>query len=177
MTEMLSDFRARVHAKRIAAQTRRLKRAAKAAVLWPKPAQASRSLPAKLRPATLTPRKRLRAKLDALWSIFIRKRDFRLHGGVCRICGIRPIQVAYHIVPRGDDATRWLPENGCGACSPCNYWELRNRGRRVRDRHIALFGLDNIEALEAKSRTTANFELEDLERMLEDFKRRIGATT
>lgn len=160
-------------AKKLAAHTRRLKRAARAAVLWPERARTPPAVARKRTKVAPSPRKRLRAKLDALWGLFIKKRDCLRTGGICAICGIKPIDSAYHIQPRGDDSTRWDIENGVGSCHGCNYWEMKNRGRRVRDRHISIFGLEKIERLEAKARILANFELLDLERIYADLKRRI----
>ena len=114
-----------------------------------------------------TRRQILRTKLDTFWSYAIRLRDRILYGR-CRICDKNPIEVAYHIVPRGDDATRWDLENGCGACHNCNRGEQMNR-LKYRRKHVLIFGADKIEALEAKARTKAKFSIEDLEKKLAEF--------
>lgn len=163
MNVTLSEFKA---IKKLAAE-RKAKRQAKALTLWP-----IERKPRKLR-AIKTPRQRLRARLDALWSILIRRRDVRLYSGICVICHNRPIQVAYHIVSRKDDATRWDMDNGCGSCAPCNYFEFLNRGHKVRDKHIAIFGIERVEWLEARARVIANFSLQELEDIEVDLKRRI----
>lgn len=111
-----------------------------------------------------TVRQMLRDRLDDLWAYFIKLRDKLAYGGVCRICGVRGIEVAYHIIPRGDDATRWDFENGCGACHECNRGEQMNRSR-YRAKHVVIFGAELIERLEAKARTRPKFSLEDLERI------------
>ena len=109
-----------------------------------------------------SPRQLLRAKLDSLWAFLVKLRDRLAFGGLCRICGRRAIEVAYHLIPRGDDATRWEPENGVGACAPCNRGEQLNRSR-YRAKHVRLFGKELIERLEEKARTRAMFTMADLE--------------
>ncbi len=126
------------------------------------------------RPAK-TRRKLLRGKLDDLWAFFIKLRD-RIQFGRCRICNVRPIEVAYHIIPRGDDATRWDEENGCGACHQCNRGEQMNRSR-YRAKHVTIFGSQLVEKLEAKARVRAGFTLTDLENMVASFTAKIAALT
>lgn len=140
-----------------------------------KPVAASKDAPGRAiwpRKSKRTPRQNLRDRLDHLWSVLIRRRDNKLYAGICVICRRRPISVAYHIVPRGDDATRWDTENGCGACYPCNRGEQMNR-HRYRRKHIAIFGLEKIERLDAKSATTARFSMADLEEIEANIKRLI----
>lgn len=146
---------------------RKAKRAAKALTLWP------RATPTPRRPRrVLTPRQRLRARLDALWSLVVRKRDARATGGLCRICGVRAIEVGYHLVPRGADATRWNLENGVGACHNCNRGEQMNR-LAYREKHVVLFGVAKMEYLERESRRLARFSTEDLERIYDDLKKEL----
>ncbi len=142
---------------------RKAKRAAKAMTLWPKAAATHRPR------RVLSPRQRLRAKLDALWSLVVRKRDTRMTGGLCRICGVRAIEVGYHIVPRGADATRWDLENGVGACHNCNRGEQMNR-LAYREKHVVLFGPAKMEHLEWKARQVAKFSTADLEQIYEALK-------
>ncbi len=104
---------------------------------------------------------------DALWSEAVRRRDTRLYGPRCRICGqttssVRAIMVGYHLVPKKRGAiVRWLLENGVQGCSRCNYGERMNPGK-YRDKHVALVGLPLMEALEARARQAVHFALEDL---------------
>lgn len=141
---------------------RKSKRAAKALTLWPAPAAASHK-PRRI----ATARQRLRARLDTLWSLVIRKRDNRATGGLCRICGTRKIECAYHITPRSADATRWDLENGVGACHACNYGEQQNR-LAYREKHVVLFGAAKIEYLESASRKIVRFSMADLQEIYDN---------
>lgn len=143
---------------------KKAKRAAKALYLWPK--RGMDATPGvRKSPRTPTARQRLRARLDALWSLVVRKRDAMRTGGLCRICGVRQIEVGYHLIPRGSDATRWDLENGIGACHNCNRGEQLNR-LKYRQKHVELFGAALIEKLEAKARTLAKYSMADLEEIL-----------
>ncbi len=120
----------------------------------------------------------IRAQLDYLYSLAIRRRDRRVFSGVCLVCkakqalGLmtdtaRPIEVCYHIVPRGDDMTRWHMDNAVGACSRCNNGERWSRTReslraRYRQIHVYLLGESKLSELEALSRKTADFSTADL---------------
>lgn len=114
----------------------------------------------------------VRAQLDHLWSLVIRRRDRIANAGYCLICRVRPIQVAYHIVPRADDTTRWDLENGVGACCECNYAEQMNR-LKYRYKHIEIFGEKKIDMLEKKSRGMAKFSLADLISMRDALKAKL----
>lgn len=147
---------------------RLIKRKAKAAILW-KPRLSRKKALGSLR-------ERLCAQLDNAWAYFIKKRALHRTGGYCEVCLRRPIQVAYHIVPRGDEATRWDLENGVGACSACNFGELKMRRRSpgsIYRRHVKLFGAERIERLVALARLPSNFGVVELEAMLNEIKRRI----
>lgn len=150
-----AEFNRLVRLSREKAAARKAKRAAKALTLWPAAApRRPRCVP--------TTRQRLRARLDALWSLVVRKRDARATGGLCRICGTRKIECAYHIHPRGADATRWDLENGVGACFACNYGEQQNR-LAYREKHVVLFGRGKVEYLEAAARKISPFSMADLQ--------------
>lgn len=110
----------------------------------------------------LTPRQRIRAQLDALWSLAVRLRDRRAHGPLCRLgCG-RIAVLGYHLVPKQrGDSIRWLLENGVAACSNCNGAELLNRSL-YREKHVQIFGRDLIERLEEIAREKVQFKMPDL---------------
>ena len=112
-------------------------------------------------------------KLDAVFSLFIKLRDKRYGGGLCRICGRAPIQCCYHIMPRQHLATRWVEVGAVGACNGCNASEHFNR-LAYRQKHIALFG-DIYDALEKLSRTTVKYSVDDLRDLTENFKIRMAA--
>jgi len=122
---------------------------------------------------SVLPRKTLVARLDAIFSLFVRKRGKERTGGTCELCGKRPIEVCFHWVSRGDFATRWDPSNAVGSCKGCNFEETF-RKRKYRDMHIDLIGLDAREALEAKARTITHFTDADLRERIEFFKAELG---
>ena len=120
-----------------------------------------------------SPWKTWRDRLDAVFALFIKLRDRKAHFGLCALCGVRPIQVAYHILQRGFLAIRWDPRNAVGACSRCNWAELRQRQQhpeRLRDRHIKVFGLATIEYLEAKRHEIFKPSVDDLKALVDKFR-------
>lgn len=134
-----------IQSKLTAAKARRAKRRAKAKTLW---GAVSRSA--------------VRQQLWDAFAMFIKIRDKRKYGGLCLICGKRPIQVAYHIVPaqRGD-STRYDELNVVGACAPCNCGEQWHRSL-YREKHCQIFGRDTIEALEDKAREVVQLSTAEL---------------
>ena len=119
-------------------------------------------------------RKRLVAKLDAIFSVFIRTRGKKRTGGNCEICHKRPIEVCFHWVSRGDYATRWEESNCVGSCRGCNFEETF-RKRKYRDIHIARVGEPAREALEAMARTMTHYTDADLILMATGIKNRLEA--
>lgn len=94
------------------------------------------------------------ALFDEVYSRVIRKRDIERFRGICPICRIRHIEVAFHFIPRFKLATRFELDNGCGTCAICNGEEQRMRGliNRYRKFHISLVGEERVEQLELLSR-------------------------
>src|SRR3990167_8408797 len=91
-----------------------------------------------------SPRKVLVAKLDALFSIFIRIRDKRIFGGMCPFCNKRPIECCFHFITRSKYIVRWYENNAVGSCHGCNFnnefnpalyiqWYINNRGKDAFD--------------------------------------------
>lgn len=107
------------------------------------------------------PLPKLRAALTDVCHPYIRKRDARLFGGMCVICGQRPIQCAYHILrkTRGD-GIRWFEFAIVGACFGCNYGELRHPHLYL-EKHIDIFGIEWINAIRAISRNGTKFDRVD----------------
>lgn len=139
---------------------RKAKREEKRALLWP-----ARELKRKMR----TLRQIVRAVLDTLWSQIILARA-RRKSAVCAICGERPIEVAYHIVPKQrGDSVRWDLENGCGACSRCNRGEQLNRSL-YRDKHLVIFGRELIERIEGQARIKADYSTAELQEKAREFR-------
>lgn len=119
-------------------------------------------------------RKTLEAELENLWSLIIKLRDRRLHGPLCRICKVEAGNTGYHIVPKQRGrAIRWDLENGALSCSGCNYGELMNRSLYQDVKHVHIFGIELIERLKAKARTTVKYSLGDLIELRRKFKKMI----
>lgn len=154
-----------------------------------KAAERRRKRMAKRRELGLGPdRTTVKARLDHLHSLAIRRRDRKVHGGLCLVCmakarmGImnyppQPIELAYHIVPRGDENTRWRMDNAVGACSRCNYGELHSREREstkalYRSIHIVLLGSEaKLLELERLSRLHSDLSTAALLVMCETMKK------
>lgn len=98
----------------------------------------------------------VKKQIDDITSLIVRRRDRKKHGGLCLVCMVKEkmcilkrspnrIDLAYHIIPRGDKMTRWDLRNMVGACGPCNFGELWSRSRAstkalYRRIHIELLG-------------------------------------
>lgn len=114
----------------------------------------------------------IKKKLWTLVSLYVRMRDNYLYGK-CRICGIRPIQCAYHLIPSNDGAaTRYDPEAIVGGCDPCNYGERMHRFK-YRLKHIEIFGAELIARLEAKATQIVKYSAADLLALCAYFKAKI----
>lgn len=137
----------------------------------------------------------VRAQLDTLSSMIVRRRDRRISAGYCLVCiareklgflqwPLQPIILAYHIEPRGDDATRWNLDNLVGACMRCNGAELFSRQQgfksrgvaraRIRAIHSAIIGEQKLLELEALSRTTTHRSLADLIELRDERKKMLA---
>lgn len=142
------------------ARARKAKRAEKAIELW------------KPRPGAVVPiNKAFKKKTASLYKFWLeiciglvetyaKLRDRRFHGK-CRICGERPIECAYHIIPRGKLATAFDVENIVGACNPCNNGERYHR-LEYRDKHRKIFGAKFYDALWEKSKQSVKYSVDDL---------------
>lgn len=115
-------------------------------------------------------RKGLAAKLDDVFSLFIRARDIRANDGKCRICSVRPIECAYHIVPKMyGKVFRWLEADVVGACHGCNGGE-RNWRLLYREKHIAIFGQEFYDALWSRRKEAVKYSSADLQAMIKKFQ-------
>ena len=112
-----------------------------------------------------TKRKRLVAKLDSLFSSYIRMRDKRKNSGRCTFC-FKPIACCFHFVTRAKHSVRWDDRNAVASCFGCNYryefdphfaiqWYIAKHGQEAYDILIydgnrqAKFGIGDLEALKA----------------------------
>ncbi len=151
---------------------KKAKREAKALFLWPRQALDGPPRPRKQK----TERQRIRARLDHLWSLVVRKRDAKKTGGLCRICGVRPGTCAYHIIPKQrGDMLRWDLRNGCLACGPCNYAEMINRSLYQDDHHPRIFGAALIDELKTLAKVMVHFSMPDLKQKEIELKKELGA--
>lgn len=117
--------------------------------------------------------KALVLELDKIFSAFIRERDSFRHGR-CVICGIRPIEVCFHFLSRGDMGTRWEPDNCVGSCKGCNMNEYLDRRQNNKDRfeekHIELVGEKRVLELKEKARAIAKFSRDEIESLIEIYR-------
>ena len=125
-------------------------------------------------PSRKSPRQLLIKALDDLFSFFIRLRDKKYSGNICRICGKRPIEVCYHILPKVSTGhvLRWDPDNAVGSCSPCNGAEYWHR-LKYADKHIELFGRKFYNALKARARKKVKYSMADLREIKLEIQRKI----
>lgn len=128
----------------------------------------------------------LTAQLDHLTSLLVRRRDRIVHAGLCLICIAKqqlglldrapePIELCYHIQPRGDRKTRWDLRNMVGACSRCNDGERWSRAKaslraRYRAIHAHIVGEAVLIDLEKLSTETAKYSTADLIEMRDQRK-------
>lgn len=113
----------------------------------------------------------IEAELDELFSRWVRMRDERDHGR-CRVCETGPIEVCYHVIPRGAHAIRWAEDNGWGACSKCNAGEQQARPH-YKDVHRQIMGDEAYEALVARSRIVEPWDLAKLVALRDVLKNQI----
>lgn len=90
------------------------------------------------------------------------RRDMLINGTTCRIHGHHRGELAYHLTPQSrGDAARFIPENVVWACAAANDGERWHR-TLYREKHIAIFGIERVERIEAISRTHVHFSDADL---------------
>jgi hypothetical protein len=111
----------------------------------------------------------IEAALDKLFSEWIRLRD---EAGRCRICEVRPVEVCYHIIPRGAHSIRWSEDNAWGACGRCNSAEQQNRPH-YKDLHRQIMGDVAYAQLVARSREIADWTTEQLTTLRDVLKHQI----
>lgn len=113
----------------------------------------------------------IEAMLDRLFSAWVIKRDTKAFGR-CRLCGVREIEVCYHVIPRGAHAIRWDEENGWGCCGRCNANEQQNR-EHYKALHRQIMGEAAYEALAARGRVVADWTMEKLTTLRDVLKNQI----
>lgn len=107
-------------------------------------------------------------------SLFVRERDGRLNQGLCLICGVNKITLAYHLIPAGSGSmAKWDPGNIVGGCRDCN-WGEKNRRVKYAYIHMRLFGVQYMKRLEERSRIMVQYKRHDFLEMTETFRRQIS---
>ena len=138
-------------------------------MLWRKPKRTARQRP---------PHQRAKDLLIKVFSVFIRTREAR-RTGRCFICGKGPVQDCYHLIPCGNSAVRFEPDNACGACKPCNFGEFMNRGKAVNDakiraHHVRMVGEARVQELEAMKGRPWKKSAAELVEMAKELEARMG---
>lgn len=113
----------------------------------------------------------LRRRLDAAFSLWIRRRDTNAQGfGHCITCRRYTDQIQCgHFIPRQHQATRWNPLNAAGQCAqPCNGWR-HGAPLEFYEALCKKYGKDVVDELRRIGRTTANLRRTDLEEMIQKF--------
>lgn len=100
--------------------------------------------------------KKALALLWSVTSVYVRMREVRRNGGKCFVCGQGPVEVAYHFIPSRWLAIKYHLDNLCGACKPCNFGEMIQRGSAhddvVRAAHVRMVGEERVRWLEEHKR-------------------------
>jgi len=109
-------------------------------------------------------RKKLVAKLDRVFSKYIRARDKR-----CVICGRTDKLTCGHLFSRVAYSTRWEPDNAFCQCTGCNLSHEHDPLPLVRYAE-KIHGKEKIDALHRTYRTTRKFSDADLRELIDKYK-------
>jgi hypothetical protein len=120
-----------------------------------------------------TPIQKIKAKLDKVWSLAVRRKYPR-----CIVCGKEPTQAHHAIVRRAQSlGVRWMVSNGVGLCYVCHIHKLHgNQGDKLfLDRYMALLNdlipddeQQNIIDIGHRVNKYSIGELEDMLRKIQD---------
>lgn len=184
MSQSLADFESLMAAfkyKKVKAAERKVKRADNVAYQraanelkngprMPKEARKAPGVPRSLKSAQK--RGPLAKKIVRLLGLLDRKKN----GPFCRIHGSPCLgTLAYHLIPQSrGDSTRFLPEAVIWACRGANFGEHHHRSL-YRDKHIAIYGKEYIEALEAKAREIVHLKMWELRELHDRIKTQVEA--
>lgn len=117
-------------------------------------------------------RKQAVKEADKWFSILVRKITDKEYGGVCPLCGIRPIQCCFHFVTRSKHIVRWDLRNAIGSCIIDNYKMEFNPHPYILW-YIKKHGLEAYEQLINQSSKVANFSTGELKKILQDITDRL----
>lgn len=117
-----------------------------------------------IKTARFSKRKTLVAKLDTLFSLFIRLRDKTLGVVCCPLCGGNGTMQCFHFITRSKHSVRWNPLNAIAACAGCNirYEHDQEFVEYVINHYRRSYGDKMWEALKQKSHEIAKFSIDDL---------------
>jgi len=121
-----------------------------------------------------SPRRKLVAELDRIFSLYIRARDNKHYNGICPLCKTRPIEINFHVFPRKNMPTRWDERFCYGADRGCNYNEFIDRTEKNKARwraiYIGLMGEELYAKGEELSKSIAKYSTADLEAMIAEYR-------
>ena len=121
---------------------------------------------------------KLKAKLDKLFSEYIRKRDSD-HRGICKCISCGKEAEAFggsthagHLFSRRYLSTRWDEKNENSQCAYCNTFLNGNQLKAARGVD-AKWGEGTVDELESRIHTTVKLSRTDYEEAIENIKRKI----
>lgn len=115
-----------------------------------------------------TPRKKLIAYLDSLWSS-LTKRAAEIKGELfCQWCGKSENLQSDHIINRHKHSTRWRLENCILLCAGCHLFRKKREPYAWAGIVLKKYGQDRLDFLEEMSRSTEKVDLEQVKRYLEN---------
>lgn len=119
------------------------------------------------------------AKLDAVFSQYIRLKNSFMGDATCVTCGItkpwKQMQ-AGHYESRGHYATRWDEQNVHVQCVGCNVFKKGNYTEYARYM-VRKYGDGILDEMASKARTLSKIPTVDLEAMIEDYSDRVKTLT
>ena len=119
----------------------------------------------------------LKKRLDAIFSVWTRRRFANSEGMVaCICCGAVKRwqdQQCSHFVSRSYLATRFHPENCAPACQQCNVFKHGNLAAYAAW-GVNRYGQDWPQRMVSLSRETGKYSRADLQAMIEDYENRIN---
>ena len=130
--------------------------------------------------AKKTKRQRLIAKLDEVFSIYIRLRDADKNGNVtCFTCGKKEYwkgkgMQCGHFMSRKHLATRWDETNCQVQCVGCNVYKYGEQ-YKFSVKIDSKYGSGTAEQLHQKTRETVKLDLIDLEMLINTYKEKIDS--
>ena len=114
------------------------------------------------------------ARLVRVFSIYIRRRDLSVAGGMCVFCRKRPITDCFHFIPRGNKSAAFDEENAVGSCRICNGDNEENPQPYI-DWFVMHRGLRAWEMLYLRGKQIRKWELAELEDMIEIYTKKTEA--